>query len=157
MKPTLYILCGPPGSGKSTWAYNLMKKDENIRYVSRDEIRFALVKAEEEYFAHEDQVFKKFVNTICQTLIDGFDVIADATHINKASRNKLIHAIDAQYTNYDIIYVVFCADINICLTRNAQREGRARVPEVAIHNMCNAFQIPSTSEDPRIEDIILIK
>ena len=43
----LYILCGPSGSGKSTWA----KTDERMKhcaYVSRDEIRYSLVKEEED-------------------------------------------------------------------------------------------------------------
>ena len=41
---TLYILCGPSGSGKSTWAHAFIneKPEDDIRYVSRDEIRYSL-------------------------------------------------------------------------------------------------------------------
>ena len=73
--PILYILCGPSGCGKSTWA----KTDERMQhcaYVSRDEVRLSILKDEEEYFAHEKEVFAKFVNIIANYLIDGFDTIA---------------------------------------------------------------------------------
>ena len=83
--PILYILCGPSGCGKSTWANQFMNdhNTDDIRYVSRDEIRFSLVGEDEDYFAHEKEVFRKFSGTIAQTLVDGFDVIADATHLNE--------------------------------------------------------------------------
>ena len=52
--PTLYIMCGPSGCGKTTWAHNFIKEQHetnDIRYVSRDEIRFSLIKEGEEYFS----------------------------------------------------------------------------------------------------------
>ena len=54
---TLYILCGPSGCGKTTWAEQFMSDDEDVRYVSRDEIRFSLLKEGEDYFAHEREIF----------------------------------------------------------------------------------------------------
>lgn len=155
---TLYILCGPSGSGKSTWAHNFIQKNDplynNIRDVSRDEIRLSMLKDEEDYFAHEKEVFKKFVRTICETLIDGFDVIADATHLNEFSRRKLTQAIDMRYTDYKIIYVVFNVDADTCVARNANRAGRANIPENIIRNMCRDFRMPTKDEDDRIIDIV---
>ena len=149
----LYILCGPSGSGKSTWAHNYMNFSagmlEDIRYVSRDEIRFSIIKDEEDYFSHEKEVFKKFVGTITQTLIDGFDVIADATHLNEFSRRKLTQAIDMRFTDYEIRYVVFNIDVDTCIERNQNREERAKVPDTIIRNMCRDFREPSLDEDER--------
>lgn len=157
MKPTLYILCGPSGCGKSTWTYNFIRENDplykNIRDVSRDEIRFSMLKDEEDYFSHEKEVFKKFVGTIRQTLIDGFDVIADATHLNEFSRRKLTQAIDMHYTDYNIIMVVFTSDPEVCVERNKARTGRANVPENVIRNMCRDFRAPTYDEDERIIDI----
>lgn len=155
---TLYILCGPSGCGKSTWAYKYMYEniDKNIRYVSRDEIRYSMLKDGEDYFSHEKEVFKKFVSTIRQTLIDGFDCIADATHLNEFSRRKLTQAIDMLYTDYQIIYVNFGANADICIEHNKNREGRANVPETVIRNMCRSFRAPSLDEDERAKEIIEI-
>lgn len=154
----LYMLCGPSGCGKTTWAkqYAADHHEEDIRYVSRDEIRYSILKEGEDYFAHEKEVFKKFAGTITQTLIDGFDVIADATHLNQFSRRKLTQAIDMSYTDYQIIYIVFNADVETCLERNKSREGRANVPETVIRNMCRDYRYPALDEDERAIDIIEI-
>jgi len=151
--PILYILCGPSGSGKSTWA----KTDERMRhcaYVSRDEVRLSFLKDGEEYFAHEKEVFAKFVNIIANYLIDGFDTIADATHLNMFSRCKLMQALDRYTHNYQIICVTFDTDADTCVARNANRTGRANVPENVIRNMCRNFRMPTKNEDDRIIDII---
>lgn len=154
----LYILCGPSGSGKSTWARNFIfendHKGNDIRYVSRDEIRFSLLKDGEDYFSHEKEVFKRFADTIRHTLIDGFDVIADATHLNEVSRRKLTQAIDMYYDDYKIIYVIFDVAVDTCLERNKNREDRANVPENIIRNMCRDFRTPTLDEDERAIDII---
>lgn len=55
--PTLYILCGPSGCGKTTWARNFIKEHRDIRYVSRDEIRFELVDPNESYFRAKRKSF----------------------------------------------------------------------------------------------------
>ncbi len=154
--PTLYILCGPSGCGKSTWANQFMNdhSTDDIRYVSRDEIRFSIVEEDEDYFAREKDVFRKFSGTIAQTLVDGFDVIADATHLNEFSRRKLTQAIDYYTKDYEVVYVSFNVDVDTCLARNTQREGRANVPETVIRNMCRDFKKPSLDEDTRAKEVI---
>ena len=154
----LYILCGPSGSGKSTWARNyILEHDplyQNIRDISRDDIRLSFLKEGEDYFSHEKEVFKKFADTIRNTLVDGFDVIADATHLNEFSRRKLTQAIDMQFTDYEIVYVVFNVDADTCVARNENRTGRRYVPENVIRNMCRDFREPSLEEDERAKEII---
>ena len=154
--PIWYIMCGPSGCGKSTWARKFTQDHaaDDIRYVSRDEIRFSILKEGEDYFSHEKEVFKKFAGTITQTLVDGFDVIADATHLNEFSRRKLTQSIDMLYTDYQIIYVVFNTDVATCIKRNKERSGRADVPENIIRNMCRDFHSPSLDEDERAINII---
>ena len=85
---------------------------------------------------------------------DGFDVIADATHLNEFSRRKLTQSIDRRYTDYEIVYVVFNVDLQTCLERNAQRTGRACVPEQSIRNMYRDFRPPTKDEDERVKEII---
>ena len=155
--PKLYILCGPSGCGKSTWAHNFITENDHngndIRYVSRDEIRYSILKDGEDYFSHEKEVFKHFAGTIKQTLIDGFDVVADATHLNEFSRRKLTQAIDAYYDDYEIVMIVFNVSADTCIERNKNREGRANVPENIIQNMCRDFRAPTLEEDERIIEI----
>lgn len=152
--PTLYILCGPSGCGKTTWAANFIKEHNDIRYVSRDEIRFQLVNPDESYFSREKEVFRRFANIIRHTLVDGFDCIADATHLNEFSRRKLTQAIDMYFKDYEIVYVSFNVNVDTCIEHNANREGRANVPETVIRNMCRDFRAPSIEEDERAKEVI---
>lgn len=150
----LYILCGPSGCGKSTWAQNFLNTNTDAKWVSRDKIRFHLLKNEEDYFSHEKEVFKIFIKSIADGLENGLTVIADATHLNMFSRCKLIQALDMYTKEYEIVYVVFHTDVDTCLARNNNRSGRANVPETVIRNMCRDFRMPTKDEDDRIIDII---
>ena len=143
--PRLFIMCGLPASGKSTFVQQFIKNND-IRYVSRDEIRFSMIKKDEEYFSHEKEVFRKFAGTVAQTLIDGFDVIADATHLNRVSRDKLIRAIDQYTTEYTITYIVLETSLETCMERNALREGRARVPDSVMKSMAKNWEDITISE-----------
>ena len=143
--PRLFIMCGLPASGKSTFVQQFIKNND-IRYVSRDEIRFSMIKENEEYFSHEKEVFKKFAGTIAQTLVDGFDVIADATHLNRISRDKLIRAIDQYTTEYTITYIVLETSLETCMKRNALREGRTRVPDSVMRSMAENWEDITISE-----------
>ena len=149
----LYIMCGPSGCGKTTYIDNSEKLAHCVR-VSRDTIRYSLLKDGEDYFSHEKEVFRIFVNTIVKMMNAGYDVVADATHLNEFSRRKLTQAIDMYTTDYKIIYVVFHVDANTCVERNKSRVGRANVPENIIRNMCRDFREPSKDEDERAIDII---
>lgn len=154
--PTLYILCGIPASGKSTWSDKFIQKNPEVRYVSRDEIRLSIIKDNEDYFSHEDEVFHQFSSTIAQTLVDGFDCIADATHLNLPSRRKLTNTIDEYITEYQIVYVVFNIDIITCLERNRFRTGRACIPDKSLCSMFVKWNAPTMNEDRRAIKIRLV-
>lgn len=151
MNNTLYILCGLPGCGKSTWAQNRLKKnygkpDPIWDYVSRDQVRFSIVKEEEDYFSKEKQVFYEYVKRIVDSLENNYvlNTIADATHLNEVSRDKLISAIKKMRPNlnFDIVMVYFDIPIEVCQFRNEKRTGRARVPENVINRMAATFEFP---------------
>ena len=149
----LYILCGIPGCGKSTWVKK--KMNENVlanigtqkwAYVSRDEVRFSMIKEEDDYFSKEKQVFQEFINRICSNLNDAWieNVIADATHLNEVSRDKLINAIRRQRPNepLNITMVYFDIPLEVCKFRNNKRSGRALVPEHVMDKMCAQLEFP---------------
>lgn len=155
-KPTLYILCGVPGCGKTTWVREKMKENINPiepkwAYVSRDEVRFSIIKEEDDYFAKEKQVFNEYVNRICNSLKDTYVVntIADATHLNEISRNKLLNAIHRAMPNldFDVVMVYFDVPVEVCKFRNAKRSGRARVPDNVIEKMYASFEFPRCRKD----------
>ena len=90
---TLYIVVGVPGCGKSTWCNAKIAANPNWLHISRDEVRFSMIKEEDDYFSKEKQVFNEYVRQIAEGL-EYTNVIADATHLNEPSRLKLIRSIE---------------------------------------------------------------
>lgn len=139
----LTLLMGCPGSGKSTWASNHL--DKNTVIISRDDVRFDMVSEDEEYFSKEKEVFKEFIRNINLTIECGYDVFADATHLNEASRNKLIRSISVPVDEINIVWIK--TDLNIALERNENRKGtRAYVPRGVIRRMFYQMTPPSFEE-----------
>lgn len=144
------VMCGVPGSGKSTWAKRFLNEHKKTKLVSRDEIRFAMVKEDEPYFSKEKQVYSEFIKQIKEGLKDEniHTVIADATHLNISSRKKLFNSLGEKIFE-DVIVVCRYFDIGVenCIKFNELRKGtRAYVPEDAIRNMADAFSIPTKEE-----------
>lgn len=145
MEKTLIMLCGCPGSGKSTWA-KTYENNEKAIIISRDKIRFELVSLEERYFSKETQVFNTFISDINYAIADNEHsiIIIDATHISKKSRAKVLNRLNLN--NVILEAVAFHPSLEECLKRNKQREGRARVPDFAIINMYKNYQKPEHIE-----------
>lgn len=142
MKKTLLLMVGPSGAGKSYWAAQFMKKHPESVWVSRDAIRFAMLKDGEDYFAHEDTVFDTFCKNIQEALNQGDTgyVIADATHNNEKSRNLTLNKL--KLDNVNVIPVVMHADLRTCLEHNNLRTGRARVPRKQIERFVRTHEAP---------------
>lgn len=140
----LLITVGAPGSGKSSWCQSYIRNHPNqtIHYISRDEIRFSLLKKDESYFSHEDEVVALFNGDIIKGLknptVDV--VIADATHLSSKARRRLLNTLPLR--GITIIPVYFHVPLEVCLQRNNQREGNACVPENKIQQMLDMVSWP---------------
>lgn len=140
----IFLLCGVPGCGKSTWAKDRVNEKPQAIIISRDEIRFSLVKENEDYFSKEKQVYKTFIKNIQNAINSGIkEIYIDATHINQISREKLLNNIDIPTSKYQVIACFFDIPKRICKERNALREGRRQVPNHVIDNMYDQLRDPS--------------
>ena len=148
MNKTLYLMCGIPGSGKSTYILNQITAHGGT-WISRDTIRFLKFKDDnDKYFSHEKEVFKEFVSQIQEAMDNTYseDIYVDATHINKKSREKLFNKLNINKDKIKLIGVNFIIPLNTCLERNSKREGRRKVPESAIIKMYEDFEPITTDE-----------
>ena len=138
----LIMMIGVPGAGKSTWI-----KDHfpNIIPVSRDAIRFELLDERGgDYFDYEDEVFDKFIAQIIGGLVGEDITIADATHLNKKSRAKVLNEVRKYADEIEVVWID--TDIETAFAQNDQREGRAWVKHGIIRRMWFTLEEPEFDE-----------
>lgn len=138
----LYLMCGPAGSGKSTWLSHHAKPSATI--ISRDQIRFGLIKPGEDYFSKENEVKKIFWSKINEALKNGQDVFVDQTSLTRRSRKYLLSHVSG-YNHANIIWIN--VPIQQAIEQNENRKhGRAYVPQHVIEEMYKEFEVPRLDE-----------
>lgn len=150
----LYIVCGAPGSGKSTYI-NQLVRDNGGAHISRDAVRYSIVKDNEDYFSHEVEVFNKFISLV-QSSLDNYTgpVYADASHLNEKSRNKLLNRL--RLNDVELNAICLRPSLSVCYERNAKRSGRENVPNHIIKSMYDRFCDPSTDRKYKYNNVIFI-
>ena len=148
-KPKLYIMCGISASGKSTIAKQIAKRD-NCIIVSSDDIRGEICEGGVSDQSKNEEVFKIFHRRIRENLLNGNDVIADATNITMRSRRAIFNAVKG-INCYKIGYLVI-KSIEDCIKDN-KNDDRVAVPDEVIYKQVKKFQIPFYNEG--FDDIII--
>ena len=151
----LRIMVGVPGSGKSTYAKNMRANTDSV-YISRDDIRFSMVKEDEPYFSKEDAVFAEFTKQISDALAQDQTVWADATHVNKNGRLKLLQSLSVEPDAIEIIFMN--TSLEQCIAQNEKRAGtRSYVPVDVIKRMHKNLVFPSYQEGGYLYRMIWMK
>lgn len=153
---TVWLMCGVPASGKSTFVKEQIQKG-NATWCSRDHIRFSMLNSDDGYFSKEDEVWKKWIQTAQECIDDetGPDnIYLDATHLTPKARAKTLNCLNV--TGHRLGCVAFNIPLEDCLRRNALRSGRAFVPDSVIKNMYKSYRRPSIYEDYFYDEIITV-
>lgn len=146
-KSRLWLMIGVPGSGKSTWIKNHRSLfAEESAVISRDEIRFSMVKEDEEYFSKEKEVFAEYVAQTIKSLENNVDTILDATHLNGSSRGKILRALKDNLNGVEINAIVIDTPLDRTIKQNDMREGREFVPISVIRRMNCQMTLPTLAE-----------
>lgn len=145
MKTKLIVFMGPSGCGKSYLAKHIQETHDDCIIVSRDAIRFALLKDGEDYFAHEKEVVRRYYDNINRAIGVHKYVIADATHLTVPARRKFFNNVRTK--DACTLGIWIDTPLEVALKQNAQRSGRARVDEQVIKDMYKRRVSPRTSED----------
>lgn len=135
---TFRMLCGPPGSGKST-----LSKSFEGNVLSSDEIR-RIISGSYDNFDHDQKVFDYIHQRAKELLMNGEDVIIDATNLSRKKRVhflKLIKKLDVKKEIY-----FFQHSLETCLEQNVKRSSQKHVPKKRLIEMYNSTQVPLASE-----------
>lgn len=134
-----YLMCGLPGSGKSTIA-DRMAYQQHLQVICPDVIGFSLY---EKYGANDKKVFRIAELVAEIQSIYRHDIIIDATNLFAGRRDWWIQRLKRM--GYDEIIAVYVeCDPMICRERMVAR-GRV-VPEEAFDNMDRYGTIPKVEE-----------
>ncbi len=136
--PELVIFVGLPGSGKSTHYFAHFAATHV--HVSKDLMRSARSRDTRQ------------MKTIGDALASGTSVVVDNTNPSRAVRAPLI-ALGKRHGARIIAYYFECS-VKTALMRNRQREGRGRVPDVAV--FVTAKKLTPPAGDEGFDDVHVI-
>ena len=132
-KLTAYVLVGPPGSGKSTYAAKLAAT-ENAVIISGDDIRSELY-GSAEIQGDWGEIWERIDELVSESC--GVPVILDGTHCRKDYRAEAI-ALLRSYGYDRVEAIVMETSLANCLARNFKRERN--VPDYVVKQMHQDFQ-----------------
>lgn len=139
-RPTLILLVGIPGVGKTTYAKNYIEKVPDTIHLSSDAIRAELY-GDESIQGNPADVFSLMQKRAIEALNDGKDVLYDATNITRKDRACII---DICPKFVKIECCIIWAPIEECIERDATRDRT--VGKEVIDKMLKKFQAPYYDE-----------
>lgn len=135
-KPTLYMLCGLSGSGKSSFAKSMNLMEGTVVFSS-DELREELYDNVNDQ-SHNNELFQELHRRIKSCLKNGKDAIYDATNIKSKKRIAFLNELK-NIPCEKICYIVW-RPYHDCVLLN---RGRDRiVPDYVIKNQYMCWQTP---------------
>ena len=125
-KRTMILMMGLQGSGKSTFCREIL--GNTYVYVNLDTLKTR----------HREKLL------IQECMEQGKSFIVDNTNPTKEDRLRYIPI--AKAAGYRVIGYFMESKLKVCVERNEQREGAAKIPSMAIAATSNRLQMPSYDE-----------
>lgn len=148
-RPSLILLVGIPGSGKTTYAEKYIKEHPGTVHLSSDKIRAELWGSEATQ-GDNNEVFSLMQSRAIEALNDGQNVLYDATNVTRKDRSYMI-SLCPKFAKIEC-HIVW-APIETCIERDAARSRT--VGKEVIDRMLKRFQAPYYDEG--IDEIKIIK
>ena len=132
----LYVMCGVPGSGKSTFSRKLAE-EQGLERFSFDEMKcFRL---------------EEFMRPAIKAIQEGKNVILDTTNLRVNVRKKVLQYVEEIPCRKVVVYMG--TSLEQCLYRNAHRE--TRLQDCIIESTYRSLQKPTLEEG--WDEIIYVK
>lgn len=148
-RPTLYMLIGLPGSGKSTY---VQKHGDGCVVLSTDDIieEIALKRGRtyNEVFKESiDYATREMNRRAAAAFLGNFDVIWDQTNLSRKQRMKKLVGVPSHYQRVAIVFPVGLeeATMNVWYERLASRRDKT-IPFGVLDTMLDSFSWPSYEE-----------
>jgi predicted kinase len=144
---------GLPASGKSTWAKELLAKEQGWKRVNKDDLR-AMLDNGKWSKENEKFVLKIRDELILSTLNQGFNVIVDDTNLHHKHEQQIKELIKGKAG----LEIKDFTDISLdeCIRRDQKRSNY--VGEKVIKDMHKQYLVPKAlivAEDPALPEVVL--
>lgn len=143
--PLMIMMCGLPGSGKSTFADGITIQSDKQEYKpiihSSDSLRKELY-GDESTQGDNNKLFTELHRRIKADLSNGKDVIYDATSLKKKNRIQFLQ--ELKNIPCTPICILMATEYEACLCNNEHRERK--VPIEVIKRMQMNFEPPAMNE-----------
>lgn len=139
-RPTLILLVGPPGAGKTTHAMKYIEEHSGTVHLSSDKIRKEL-HGNETVQDNPGLVFDLMQKRAIEALNNGKSVVYDSTAVTRKDRARII-SLCPKFVKIEC-HIIW-APIETCIERDAARERT--VGKEVIDRMLKRFQAPYYEE-----------
>ena len=143
MMSKVYMLVGVPGSGKSTYA-RLLSEKHNIQIISSDMVRNEMPNLK------EVDVFPEVYRRIRELIIEGKDLVYDATSISAKVRKRFFDNMEPiPRDSYEVEAHYFVPDFELSKNRIEKRNRNRNeryFPVSALEQFVKDFETPLMSE-----------
>lgn len=139
-RPSLVLIVGIPGSGKTTYAEKYIKEHSNTIHISSDRIRAELW-GNEAIQGDNNEVFSLMQSRAIDALNNGRSVVYDATNVTRKDRSYII-SLCPKFAKIEC-HIIW-APIETCIERDSARERT--VGKEVIDRMLKRFQAPYYDE-----------
>jgi|GEM_PF-1458536 len=156
-KPTVHVLVGLPGSGKSTFIENnlsnevVISKDNVIMEMGRE---LGIFEYSDVYRTltpeQHDEAYKETINRFNLSVKNKEDIVVDLTNMSRKSRNKWLHALGNKYNTKAWVFITGQLQLASRNFLRAQTENKV-IPEHVYTNMMKTFLVPTLFEFNEIE------
>lgn len=144
--PTLYVLIGVPGAGKSTWVAN-QKWAADCAYISTDNHVEAYAKSVGKTY---NEVFNDYMPTAVDLMTQdvirareaGKDIIWDQTSTTRKSRMRKFRMLP----DYHAIAVIFPTPEKAELEKRLANRPGKNIPKHVMRSMINGWEHPTEDE-----------
>lgn len=156
MKPTVYLLCSLPGSGKSTFSPKLQKQNNAVVYSSDEWIinLFGQEFSSEKFEEYQSVARQKILEAAKKDILQGKSIILDFGFWKQDDRTKYINW--AKSLNAEPIIYLFNTNTEALVKRLDQRNQKKEnksliVTEKMLHTFIDQFDPPTNKEAKIIE------
>ncbi|MCW2235730.1 ATP-binding protein [Azospirillum canadense] len=156
--PTVYMLMGPPGSGKTTWrsAFLAARAGQAVA-VSRDDVVAEVAASEGVSYraawrAFSRAIDKEYRRRLTDAFTHGLDVVVDATNVTAKARRRVLSRVPVGWERVGVLFDAPDAVLMQRLTDRAAAGGPA-VPPWLIAKMRADWVPPAPDEFDRVETV----